>query len=122
MGDMVEPFTVRVNDADLEDLRLRLVRTCLPEPIAGDSWDAGMPIAYLRELIGYWLGTYDWRRKEAHLNRFPHFTTAIDGQSIRFIHARSPHEDALPLHRDDPFHAVSDSLARRAQTASRPVV
>jgi len=97
MGDMVEPFTVRVDDADLEDLRLRLVRTRFPEPIAGTGWDAGMPIAYLRELTEYWLGPYDWRREEARLNRFPHFTTVVDGQSIHFIHARSPHEGAMPL-------------------------
>ena len=97
MGDKVESFTVRVDDADLEDLRQRLARTRLPEPIAGTSWDAGIPIAYLRELIEYWLGSYDWRREEARLNEFAQFTTTIDGQSIHLIHARSPHEDALPL-------------------------
>jgi epoxide hydrolase len=97
MGDRVEPFTVRVDDADLEDLRQRLARTRFPEPIAGTGWDAGMPVAYLRELIGYWLGAYDWRREEARLNGFAQFTTTIDGQSIHFIHARSPHGNALPL-------------------------
>ena len=56
-----------------------------------------MPIDYLRELVGYWQRTYDWRREEARLNGFAHFRTTIDGQSIHFIHARSPHQDALPL-------------------------
>ena len=36
-------------------------------------------------------------REEARLNRFEHFRTRIDGQSIHFVHARSRHADALPL-------------------------
>jgi pimeloyl-ACP methyl ester carboxylesterase len=97
MGDMIEPFAVRVDDADLEDLRQRLVRTRFAEPVDGTGWDAGMPVAYLRELVGYWLHSYDWRREEARLNGFAQFRTTIDGQSIHFIHARSPHDGALPL-------------------------
>ena len=41
--------------------------------------------------------TYDWRAQEARLNELAHFRTAIDGQSIHFVHARSPHADARPL-------------------------
>ena len=97
MGDLIEPFAVLVDDADLEDLRQRLARTRFPEPVAGTGWEAGIPIAYLRELVGYWLDTYDWRREEARLNGFAHFRAMVDGQSIHFVHARSAHEHALPL-------------------------
>ena len=97
MSDLIEPFAVEVEDAELADLRYRLVHTRFPEPVAGTGWDAGIPVAYLRELVGYWLDTYDWREAERRLNRFPHFRATIDGQSIHFIHARSRHEGALPL-------------------------
>ncbi|MGA2838321.1 MAG: epoxide hydrolase family protein [Acidimicrobiales bacterium] len=97
MGDVIEPFAVRVDDAELEDLRQRLARTRFPEPVAGEGWDAGTPIGYLRELVGYWMGGYDWRREEARLNGFAQFLTTIDGQSIHFVHVRSPHDGALPL-------------------------
>jgi pimeloyl-ACP methyl ester carboxylesterase len=97
MTEGIEPFDIRVDDADLDDLRLRLERTRFPEPVAGEGWEAGMPVPYLRELVGYWLGPYDWRAEEARLNGFPHFRTTIDGQSIHFLHVRSPHEGALPL-------------------------
>ena len=97
MTDVIEPFHIRMDQSDLEDLHSRLRRTRFPDQIAGTEWDAGIPIAYLRELVEYWLDTYDWRREEAHLNGFAHFRTRIDGQSIHFIHARSPHRDALPL-------------------------
>ena len=35
--------------------------------------------------------------QEARLNELDQFRTEIDGQSIHFVHARSPHADALPL-------------------------
>jgi Epoxide hydrolase N terminus len=40
---------------------------------------------------------HDWRKCEAKLNGLPNFITEIDGLDIHFIHARSQHEDALPL-------------------------
>jgi len=48
-------------------------------------------------LAGYWENGYDWRRVEQRLNAFPQFLTEIDGLDIHFIHARSKHENALPL-------------------------
>lgn len=93
----VEPFSIRIDDAVLDDLHERLARTRLPDQIDGTGWDYGMPVDYLAELVGYWRDTYDWRAEEAALNRFDHFRTPIDGQSIHFIHARSAREDALPL-------------------------
>ncbi len=97
MSDGIEPFRVAVDDAQLEDLRSRLARTRFPDQIPGTGWEAGIPITYLRELVDYWLGGYDWRREEARLNQFEQFRTRIDGQSIHFVHVRSPHQDALPL-------------------------
>jgi pimeloyl-ACP methyl ester carboxylesterase len=97
MSDVIEPFEVRVDDTVLGDLRERLSRTRFAEAVAGDGWDAGMPVPYLRELVRYWLDTYDWRKEEAHLNGFDQFVTPIDGQSIHFLHVRSPHERAFPL-------------------------
>ena len=97
MSDGIESFRVRVDDAQLEDHRSRLARTRFPDQIPGTEWEAGIPIAYLRELIDYWIERYDWRQEEARLNEFAQFRTRIDGQSIHFIHVRSPHEDALPL-------------------------
>jgi pimeloyl-ACP methyl ester carboxylesterase len=97
MTEPIESFRIHVDDAVLEDLRDRLVRTRFPDQIEGTGWEYGMPVGYLRELVEYWVGTYDWRAQEAKLNELAHFRTRIDGQSIHFIHARSPHPDAFPL-------------------------
>ncbi len=54
-------------------------------------------MGYLREVTESWRTTYDWRAQEAHLNRFPQFTTTIDNANVHFLHVRSPQADALPL-------------------------
>ena len=93
----VEPFRIAVPDDVLTDLRARLSATRWPEAECVDDWSQGMPLAYTRELAGYWATDYDWRAREAALNRFDQFTTEIDGLPIHFIHQRSPHPDAFPL-------------------------
>ncbi len=93
----INPFRISVPDADLADLKERLARTRWPEAETVDDWTQGIPLAYTRELADYWAGEYDWRAREAALNRFDHFTTEIDGLDIHFIHQRSAHDDAFPL-------------------------
>jgi epoxide hydrolase len=97
MTEAIDNFDIRVDDSLLEDLRDRLARTRFTDQIEGSGWDYGMPVDYLRQLVAYWHDTYDWRAHEAALNRLPHFRTAIDGQSIHFIHTRSPQAGAFPL-------------------------
>jgi pimeloyl-ACP methyl ester carboxylesterase len=93
----IQPFTVDISDADLEDLQRRLSTTRWPDKETCDDWSQGIPLAYTRELAGYWAREYDWRRCERELNRWPQFRTRLDGIDIHFLHCRSPHADALPL-------------------------
>jgi pimeloyl-ACP methyl ester carboxylesterase len=93
----VHPFRIAVPDAALTDLRTRLANTRWPENETVDDWSQGVPLAYTRELAGYWAEVYDWRVREAALNRFDQFTTDIDGLDIHFIHQRSSRDDAFPL-------------------------
>ncbi|MDT5279509.1 MAG: epoxide hydrolase, partial [Mycobacterium sp.] len=93
----INPFRIAVPDADLADLKERLARTRWPEPETVDDWNQGIPLAYTRELADYWANEYDWRAREAALNRFDHYTTEIDGLDIHFIHQRSQQDDAFPL-------------------------
>jgi epoxide hydrolase len=93
----VQPFRIEVSDDELTDLRLRLERTRWPDPETVDDWSQGIPLAYVRELCGYWGNEYDWRRAERQLNSMPQFTTDVDGCEIHFLHVRSPEPNALPL-------------------------
>ncbi len=97
----IRPFTIRVPDAVLADLKARLKNPRIPDALPGDggtdAWTYGTDVAYLRQLVTYWRDRFDWRAQERALNRFEQFTTTIDGLSIHFIHRRSRQPNALPL-------------------------
>jgi pimeloyl-ACP methyl ester carboxylesterase len=97
MGDEIRPYTIDVPDEVLDDLRDRLRRTRWPDEEPVDDWSQGAPLAVVQALCAYWADGYEWRAREAALNRFDQFVTTIDGVDIHFVHQRSPHPDALPI-------------------------
>ncbi len=97
INEAIQPFTIAVPQADLNDLQARLARTRWPAQLPGDGWSRGVPVEYLRGLAEYWRTGYDWRAHKAALNAFPQYMTTIDDQRIHFLHVRSPEPDALPL-------------------------
>ncbi|MEV6054572.1 epoxide hydrolase family protein [Streptomyces sp. NPDC052107] len=96
-AEPIEPFRLSVPQSDLDDLYDRLARTRWPAELPGAGWEYGVPAGYLRELVRYWRHEYDWRAAEAELNRWPQFTTTIDGAQVHFAHIRSPEPTATPL-------------------------
>jgi epoxide hydrolase len=97
MSQVITPFRIHATDEQLADLRRRLLVTRWPDKEPVPDWSQGMPLAYTQELCRYWVEGYDWRAREAQLNRFAQFMTCIDGVDIHFIHVRSKHAEALPL-------------------------
>lgn len=106
----IQPFTVRINQQDIEDLKSRLRQTRWPEELpaedtmgagaelaAASAWVTGVPQDYLRGLVEEWANDFDWRAEEELINSFPNFSTEIEGQKIHFIHRQSSHPDAIPL-------------------------
>ena len=97
MSTDLRPFRIAVDDAVLDDLRARLRNTRWPEAELVEDWSQGAPLAWIQEVCRYWAENYDWRRREALLNRHAQFTADIDGLAIHFLHARSAHAGAMPL-------------------------
>jgi len=97
MNEEIRTFTIDVPRDTLDDLQTRLANTRWPEAELVDDWSQGTPLSYVQDVCRYWLDDYDWRTREAALNRFDQFVTSIDGLDLHFVHQRSPHEDALPL-------------------------
>jgi pimeloyl-ACP methyl ester carboxylesterase len=93
----VRPFRVDVPEAELDDLRRRVIATKWPERETVSDESEGVQLATIQAVARYWATEYDWRRCEARLNALPQFLTEIDGLGIHFIHLRSRHENALPL-------------------------
>ena len=97
MSDSIRPFRIEIPQADLDYLHDRLAGARWPGELPGVGWSRGVPLGHLKDLAEYWRTGYDWRAQEARLNRYPQFTTEIDGQPIHFLHIRSHRADAKPL-------------------------
>lgn len=90
-------FHIEIAEETLRDLRERLARTRWPDEIQDAGWDYGTNLSFLQELVAYWQVGFDWRSREAGLNRLPHFRAEIDGLGIHFLHVRANEPGALPI-------------------------
>ena len=95
--EAIVPFTIRIPDDVLTDLKQRLSRARFADEFADAGWNYGTNLAYLKSLVEYWRDTYDWRVHETRLNTLDQFKTNIDGIDIHFIHQRSNNPNARPL-------------------------
>jgi pimeloyl-ACP methyl ester carboxylesterase len=93
--EAIRPFNIEVSEEELIDLRRRVGATKWPDRETDPS--QGVRLETIQALARYWATDYDWRSFEKRFAALPHFVTEIDGVDIHFIHARSKHEDALPL-------------------------
>ena len=71
----IRPFHVNVPEAELTELRRRIIATRYPEreTVADDT--QGVQLATIQKLARYWATEYDWRKVEARLKALPHFIT-----------------------------------------------
>lgn len=93
----IRPFEYHASQAELDDLKRRIVATRWPEKEPVGDLTQGVPLATTKALADYWANNYDWRNIETKLNSYPNFITEIDGLDIHFIHVKSKHENALPI-------------------------
>jgi len=91
------PFSIHVPDEVLADLRARLTRVRWPDEAPGSGWTHGASLAYVKELVAYWLERYDWRAHEARLNRWKQFTVELGGIDLHFVHEPGVGPNPLPL-------------------------
>jgi len=95
--EAIIPFRIAIPQPAVDDLKDRLARTRWPDAVTDTGWTRGVPVSYLKDLAAHWQTRYDWRAHEAKLNAHPQFTTVIDGQTVHFLHVRSPEPGATPL-------------------------
>jgi epoxide hydrolase len=91
----IKPFKVSISEAQLDDLHERIEKAIWPAVISGQNY-GGPELVNIKALAKKSL-RFDWRKKEAELNKLPHFKTEIDGQTIHFIHVKSKEANAIPL-------------------------
>jgi pimeloyl-ACP methyl ester carboxylesterase len=93
----IRSFHVDIPQEQIDNLRRRIEATRWPSRELVPDRSQGVQLATLQALARHWATDYDWRKAEARLNALPQFKTEIDGVEIHFIHAQSPHDNALPL-------------------------
>lgn len=93
----IRSLHVHVPDAQLIDMKRRVMATKWPTRETVTDASQGVKLATTQKLAHYWVTSYDWRKMEARLNARPQFVTEIDGLDIHFIHVRSKHANALPV-------------------------
>jgi len=93
----IRSFRLDVADAEIVDLKTRLARARWPDEAPEAPWRYGTSVAFMRELVDYWAGTYDWRATEAALNAWPQFVTHIDGIDVHFLQVEGRGPKPKPL-------------------------
>jgi len=96
-SDAIRPFKFHAKQADLDDLKRRILATRWPEKETVNDQTQGVPLATTKALASYWATKYNWRKVEAKINSYPNFITEINGLDIHFIHVKSKHKNALPI-------------------------
>ena len=112
----IQPFSIKIEDAVLSDLKARLARTRWPKVAVDAGRTYGLEIGYLQELVAYWQDGYDWRKQEAALNRFAQFRAEVDGVGIHFIHEKGKGPNPTPLLL---LHGFPDSFYRYHKVIER---
>ncbi|QIP13824.1 epoxide hydrolase [Spirosoma aureum] len=97
VSDAVRPFHINVPEAELAELRRRVLATRWPGRETVKDQSQGVKLDKIQALVHYWGTGYNWRKAEKKLNALPQFVTTIDGLDIQFVHVRSKHPNALPL-------------------------
>ena len=93
----IAPFTIRVPDEVLSDLRTRIRNTRWPNQAPGTAWAQGTDLVYLKRLLSYWANGFDWRAQERQLNTFKHFRAELGDIHVHFVHERAREGNGIPL-------------------------
>jgi len=90
-------FTVAIPDETIGDLKTRLRATRWPADVSDVDEYYGTPVAYMKELVDYWLNEFDWRAAETKLNEWDNYRVTIDGSPIHFIRKQGTGPNPIPL-------------------------
>ena len=92
----VHSFSVDVSDETLDRTRTQVAGYPWHEMPDDGGWAHGTNLDYMKELCAYWIDEFDWRKQEAAINQFSHYTTSIDGIGLRFLHEKGSGPAPLP--------------------------
>ncbi len=100
-----EPFTLRVSEEDLSEFRDLLKISKIGPATWWNQYDDGrfgVSREWLIRAKETWLTTFDWRKHEEYINKFPNFKITIEDLSagqveVHFTALFSKKKDAIPI-------------------------
>jgi microsomal epoxide hydrolase len=92
-----ESFKLHVDQAKLDDLHERLVRTRLPDSPQDAEWKYGTDLKFMRRLVSHWSTNFEWRTQEDRLNQFPQYTAKIGDIDLHYLHVPAKGGNGRPL-------------------------
>jgi pimeloyl-ACP methyl ester carboxylesterase len=93
----LQPFAIEIPQAELDELRRRLLATRWPADPGNPGGRYGAPREWMEDLVSYWANTFDWRAVEARMNGYPNYLVEIDGIPIHFLRVPGTGPNPLPL-------------------------
>ncbi len=91
------PFTIKISNETLDDLRGRLKASRWPDEVEDAGWNYGANLSYMRGLVDYWINDFDWRKQEERINSFNNYRIEVDGVGLHVIHQKSSNPNAIPI-------------------------
>ena len=116
----IRPFRVDIKVDVLTDLRERLKRTRWPDEIPGSGWDYGSNLAYVKELVDYWVEEFDWRKQEEVINAYSQYVAEVDGLDVHYIHEQGQGAGPTALAVDPRVAGVDSRVSGLHTPIDRP--
>lgn len=91
------PFQVAVPQPTLDRIKRRVTDTEFPDRLDAPGWRYGANWDCMRSLVDYWTTSFDWRKAEANLNRFPQFRARVGDVDVHFYHVKGRGTRPVPL-------------------------
>ncbi|PVH89426.1 alpha/beta-hydrolase [Cadophora sp. DSE1049] len=91
------PFKVSIPDDEIDEFKQLLKLSRLPKKTYENQQEDrrfGVSLSWLTEAKSVWLEEFDWKKSEAHINTFPHFTTTVTTPSTPIPTTSSPNKPA----------------------------
>ncbi|MDZ4739435.1 MAG: epoxide hydrolase [Alphaproteobacteria bacterium] len=92
-----EAFKIEISQSTISKIMERVRAFEWPDAPEGGGWAYGTELSTMKELVEYWLHSYDWYREQEAMNRLPHFKARVRDLDIHFIHLRSNAPKRRPL-------------------------
>ncbi len=93
----LDPYVPDFSPGTLDIMRARLLSARWPAIIGEDSWNYGVPQAWMKDMVRYWANEWDWSAEQERMLRYEHFRVDLDGLPIHFMRVKGTGPDPIPI-------------------------